>query len=214
MRNTVAVGGEPLSNVRRGRAAAGAGDRVSAAASCALRTIRRSPAVTATPSTRLPKPRQGIAGSRRSGRSLSRNAIVARVARFGGGAPVSLREARAHRISGTSASQQATVPAVCSIPPLHVGRACPVPGSRCPSRSDRLTPPNPGAAGCRPTRERSRPSSGTRPLPDPDGPAVEHPLAICPGSGRADRVRSRGLCVRDWESGARRTDRAGCCFMA
>jgi hypothetical protein len=43
---------------------------------------------------------KGIAGSRRSGRSLSGNAIVARVARFGGGAPVSLREARGSELAG------------------------------------------------------------------------------------------------------------------
>ncbi len=57
-------------------------------------------------------------------------------------------------ISGTSGSQQATVPAVCSMSPSPGRSACPVPGCRCPSRSDRLTPPDPGAAGCRPKRQR------------------------------------------------------------
>ncbi len=59
-------------------------------------------------------------------------------------------------ISGTSGSQQATVPAVCSMPPSPGRSACPVPGCRCPSRSDRLTPPDPGAAGCRPERARDQ----------------------------------------------------------
>jgi len=36
----------------------------------------------------------GIVGSRPSGRSLSSNAIVARVSRFGGGAPLSLGDTR------------------------------------------------------------------------------------------------------------------------
>jgi hypothetical protein len=65
---------------------------------------------------------KGIATSRRSGRSLSGNAIVAR---WHSPAEPDRRlcaKRRGQRISGASASQQATGTAVCSIPPLPVGR--------------------------------------------------------------------------------------------
>jgi hypothetical protein len=60
MRDRVAVRGEPLTNVRRGRAAPGAAGRL-AAAGWSERTTRRSPAVTTTPSTRLAQSWEGVA---------------------------------------------------------------------------------------------------------------------------------------------------------
>ena len=110
-------------------------------------------------SVRADAPFRGVAIAR-AGAGASAEAVVPRPgrARFEAG------ENARQGISGTSGSQQATVPAVCSMPPSPGRSACPVTGCRCPSRSDRLTPPDPGAAGCRPfqkpgTRARRRPLS-------------------------------------------------------
>jgi hypothetical protein len=71
-------------------AAQRAGGRPSATVGYAEGAIRRSPPLTPHGRREYRNRGKGIAGSRPSGRSLSGNAIVARVARFGAGALLSL----------------------------------------------------------------------------------------------------------------------------
>ena len=60
---------------------------------------------------------KGIAGSRPSGRSLSGNAIVARVARLGAGAPLSLGESTSGAICSRPSLHEARTPGVCADAP-------------------------------------------------------------------------------------------------
>jgi len=64
-------------------------------------------------------------------------------------------QARASELAGPRRCEQITLAAACVCKSTTTGRSSfPYPGCRFASRSDRVTPFDPGAAGCRPTRKR------------------------------------------------------------